>query len=146
MATLVNNKRIGRSYEIKESLVSGIVLTGNEVKSLKNGRGSLEGSYVRLEQTNAWLVGAYVPGYQIATDNDSASRPRKLLLTKPQLKELAGQTGQGLQIIPKKIFSLRGLVKVELGIGRGLKKADKRQQIKKRDAMKAIRLKLSRGA
>jgi SsrA-binding protein len=141
MPTLVSNKKIGRDFTISDEMVAGLVLSGGEVKSLKAGQGSLNGAYVSIRGGEAWLVKAYITPYKYAAQNLSYNpdRDRKLLLKKAEIMSLVGAE-RGTTIVPLNIFTAgHGLVKLRIGIGRGKKKYDKRESIKKRDVERRIR-------
>lgn len=135
MPTLIQNKKVHFNYEILDQFDAGIELFGYEVKSLRNKRGSLEGSHVIVRGDEAFLIGANVPAFQpknAPKDYDSL-RNRKLLLTKKELSELAGKESQkGLTIVPISLYTKRRNIKLSLGVARGKKKYDKREDIKKR--------------
>ncbi|OHA59790.1 MAG: SsrA-binding protein [Candidatus Vogelbacteria bacterium RIFOXYD1_FULL_46_19] len=141
MTGSVRNKKAGFNYELLERYTAGVKLLGTEVKSVKGGQGSLEGAYVILRGREAFLVGATIPPFQggNAPEGYEPSRPRKLLLQKRELEELetASQT-KGLTILPISVYNKGRLVKVDIAIGRGKKKFDKRETIKKRDVKRDI--------
>ncbi|MCK5510986.1 SsrA-binding protein SmpB [Candidatus Parcubacteria bacterium] len=146
MPTLAVNKRARYDYEISGIYEAGIVLFGYEVKSIKTGHISLKGSYVTIKSNNnspeMYLTNAFIPLYKKATTIDSydSERPRKLLLKKKQITHLIGKKQeQGLTLVPIKIYTKHNLIKLEFGIGRGKKKYDKRQTIKKRDVERQMR-------
>ncbi|HEY4489757.1 MAG TPA: SsrA-binding protein SmpB [Candidatus Paceibacterota bacterium] len=134
---LVENKKAYFNYEILEKLEAGIELLGFEVKSLRKGQGSLDGSHVTIHNNETYLINATVSPYQPAnTPKDyEPRRNRKLLLTKKEISQLIGTEKQkGLTIVPLAIYSKGPKLKVSLGIVRGKKKFDKRQSIKKRES------------
>ncbi|MBZ1348542.1 MAG: SsrA-binding protein SmpB [Candidatus Nealsonbacteria bacterium] len=136
MTTLAKNKKAYYNYEIKEKLEAGISLLGQEVKSIKGCRINLAGSYVVLRNEEVYLVGANIPPYQPknAPVDYNPERPRKLLLRKSEIKHLIGKVKErGLTLVPLKVYTKRGRIKLEFGIGKGKKKADKRKAIKKRE-------------
>ena len=136
MKNLSENKRAYFDYEILEKLEAGIVLIGQEVKSIKSGRLNLAGSYVVLRDAEFYLINAKIPPYQpknIPEDYDPL-RSRKLLLRKKEIDYLIGKIKQkGLTLMPLRVYTKRGKIKLEFGIGKGLKKADKRESIKRRE-------------
>jgi len=147
MGVLAKNKKAYYDYEILETYDAGIVLNGQEVKSIKNGRVSIKGSYVRIRQEEAWLVGAVIPAYQLANapDDYDQQRARKLLLRKKQIKYLLGKTKEGgLTLVPLKVYTKSGLIKIQIGLGRGKKKEDKRAKIRKREAERKMRRAIKR--
>ncbi len=142
MNTITINKKAYFDYEIIESFEAGIVLTGQEVKSIKTGHISLAGSYVIIQNNEAWLLGAHVPPYKMAgpLPGYEPTRSRKLLLKKQEMQALIGKTKQkGLTLIPLKVYTKRGKIKLEFGLARGKRKYEKREVIKKREADKKIR-------
>ena len=146
MPRLATNKRARYDYEISDTYEAGIVLFGYEVKSIKTGHISLKGSYVTIKSNNnqpeMYLTNAFIPLYKKATTIDSynSERPRKLLLKKKQIARLIGKKQeQGLTLVPIKIYTKNNLIKLEFGIGRGKKKYDKRESIKKRDTERQMR-------
>ncbi len=141
MPTLIQNKKVHFDYEIMDKFDSGIELFGYEVKSLRNKRGSLEGTHITIRGNEAFLIGMDIPPYQPANapKDYEPRRNRKLLLTKKELRELAGKESQrGLTLIPISLYTKGRYIKVSLGIARGKKKYDKRETIKKRDAKRDI--------
>jgi len=141
MATLVQNKKAGFNYELLDHYEAGLDLLGFEVKALKNGRGSLEGSYVIIRGGEAFLVGAQIPPYQPANTPATydPKRNRKLLLTKKELKVLLGKESEkGLTLVPISVYNKGNLLKLKLAVARGKKKFDKRETIKKREAKREI--------
>jgi len=142
MKNLSENKRAYFDYEILEKIEAGIVLIGQEVKSIKSGRINLAGSYIVLKDSEFYLINAKIPPYQpknIPEDYDPL-RLRKLLLKKREIDYLIGKVKQrGLTLVPLKVYTRRGKIKLEFGIGKGLKKADKREVIKKREAEREIK-------
>lgn len=139
MKIVAKNKRARFDYEIKDTLVAGIVLAGHEVKSVKSGHISLKGSFISVRASEAWLTNAHITRYQCAANLASYDpvRSRKLLLHRKQIDELIGAVKtQGLSVVPLSVGIERGLVKVELGIGRGKKHFDKREATKRRDMLR----------
>ena len=139
--SLIENKKAYFNYEIPEKMDAGIELLGHEVKSLKNRQGSLEGAYIIVRGGEAYLINAHIPAYQpanAAKDYDPY-RNRRLLLTKKEISGLALAEGtKGLTIVPISVYSKGRKLKLSLGVGRGKKKADKRQSIKKRDTEREL--------
>lgn len=145
------NKYAGFSYEILGKLEVGLVLTGQEVKSIKNGQLSLKGAYVNIiydPKPELFLVKASISHYKKSNFNANydPERPRKLLISKSELKSLIGKLEQkGLTIIPLKVYTVRNLVKMEIGLARGKKLYEKKEQIKKRDVEREIRRTMKSG-
>ena len=128
-------------YEILESLEVGIVLVGCEVKSLRDAQCSLAGSFGRFDGGELFLANAYIAPYEAGSrENPDPRRNRKLLLHKSQLDKLAARTQEkGLVLIPLKMyFSAKGIVKLELGLGKSKKHEDQRADIKGREAKRQI--------
>lgn len=145
MKIVATNRRARFDYAIKEKLVAGIVLTGAEVKSVKAGHISLKGSFASVNSGELWLVNAHVSAYKFApSDGYQETRSRKLLIHKKELDRLASSKQAGLSILPLAVGLERGLIKVELGIGRGQKSHDKRETIKKRQAEREIARRLQK--
>ena len=142
MKVLAKNKRGYFDYEILERLEAGMVLIGQEVKSIKSGRINLAGSYVVLRNEEVYLIGANVPAWQPknAPLDYNPERSRKLLLKKAEIKYLTGKVKQkGLTLVPLRVYTKRGRIKLEFATAKGKKKVDKRELIKKREAERKIR-------
>ena len=141
MPVLAYNKRANFDYEIAGKIEAGLVLLGHEVKSIKTRHISLRGAYVTIKKgkkalPELFLINAHIPLYKKAgTIKDyNPTRPRKLLIHKSQIKHLIGKKKEaGLTLVPIKIYTKHSLIKLEFGIGRGKKKYDKREAIKKRE-------------
>jgi SsrA-binding protein len=144
MKVLAKNSRAHYDYDIKDTLDAGLVLEGREVKSAKDGNVSLNGSYVIVGPKGATLVNCHIGPYKYApSDNYDPTHARKLLLKQEEINSLLGKE-KGLTIIPLEIYQgHRGLVKLKIGLGRGRKKQDKRDYIKKRDTQKEIKQAIS---
>ena len=141
MASFAENSRARFDYDILENFEAGLVLDGQEGKSVRRGSGSIKGSFVKILNNEAWLLGSVIPPYQPANAPKSydSTRSRKLLLKRSELKYLIGKSHeQGLSLIPLKIFEKNGFLKLELAVARGKKKYDKRESIKKREAKRTI--------
>jgi SsrA-binding protein len=133
MKLLAKNRRATFDYDIGEKLVAGLVLSGPEVKSAKAGNVSLKGSFITIKDSEAWLNNAYFTPYGPASrHNPVPDRTRKLLLHRKQLSELIGSNQAGVRAVPMALLLERGLIKLEIGIGRGKKRYDKRETIKRR--------------
>lgn len=149
MSVLADNKKAYFNYSILEKFEAGISLNGQEVKSLKTKGVNLPGTYVVIKDGQAFWVGAKISAYQPknAPKDYKEERSRGLLLNKSEIKYLIGKTMQkGLTLLPLRVYTIRGKIKMEFGIAKGLKKFDKRQQIKKRDTEREIKRELdSRG-
>lgn len=136
------NKKAYYDYGILEKLEAGLVLTGQEVKSIKTGHINLAGSYVIISQGQPNLIGAKIPPYQPknAPPDYNPERSRKLLLNRKEIQSLVGKTQQkGFSLIPLKIYERNGRIKLEFGLAKGKKKYDKKEKIQKRDIERQIR-------
>ena len=139
--SLLTNKTVHLNYDILETYTAGIELFGFEVKSLRLKRGSLEGAYVLTRGTEVFLINADIPAYQKnnVTASYDSRRDRKLLLTKKEALELYQKRDtNGLTIVPILIYNKGRVIKVDIGIARGKKKYDKREDMKKKDAKRHI--------
>ena len=142
MKIILENKKALFNYQILEKFKAGVVLTGQEVKSVKNGRISLRGAFVVVKGEEVFLIGASIPPYQPknAPKDYNPQRSRKLLLKKSEIKHLIGKVKQkGLTMIPLKVYTERGKIKIEFAVVRGKKKVDKREEIKKREIEREIK-------
>ena len=147
MSTLSFNKRANFDYEISEKFEAGLVLFGHEVKSIKNNRISLSGAFVTIKQSGAtgpevYITNCHIPKYTKANNlkNLSPDRPKKLLLKKKEINYLIGKKKEkGLTLVPLRIYTNSNLLKLEFGIGRGKKKYDKREAVKKRELDRKVR-------
>lgn len=142
MPTLVTNKRARFDYDILETLEAGIVLSGQEVKSARQGNVSLKGAYVTMKGEEAWLTNAHIGAYEKAgpLPQYDPTHPRKLLLTKKELKRLLGKRREaGLTLLPLSLYTTHHRIKVGVGLGRGKKQYEKRETIKKRETDRKIR-------
>jgi len=144
MATIARNKRANFDYKILEKYEAGLVLTGQEVKSIKTGHVSFKESFVTIHNHELYLTNTYIPPYIHAGTmaNYDPTHSRKLLLKKVEIKRLIGKARtQGLTLVPIRLYTKRRLVKLEFGLGKGKKEYDKREKIKKReDERKARRI------
>jgi SsrA-binding protein len=142
MASYAENRKARFNYEILEKYETGIELLGTEVKSVRNGQMSLEGAFVIIRGGEAFLINANIPPYQIknAPKDYDPLRNRKLLLTKKEIAELAGnEKNKSLTIVPISVYNKNRKIKVEIALVKGKKKFDKRETIKKRDTDREIR-------
>lgn len=138
----MNNRQAYFNYYIEDKYVAGIVLLGTEVKSVRDGKLSFNDAFCLFDDGELWVRGLYIAEYSHGTANNHiAVHDRKLLLTKRELKKLAGKLKEkGLTIVPLKVFlNEKNLVKVEIGLGKGKKLHDKRETIKNRDVEKEIK-------
>lgn len=139
MKIVARNNKAKFDYDITEKLIAGIALNGAEVKSAKLGNLSLKGSFANIVNGELWLINAHISPYQFAqNDGYVPTRTRKLLVHKKELRNLLVQKQNGKSIVPLVAGIKNGLIKIELGIGRGRKKYDKREQQKKRHAKREI--------
>ncbi|CAN5216381.1 SsrA-binding protein SmpB [soil metagenome] len=137
---IVENRRARYEYHLLERVEAGLVLTGTEVKSLRDGRASLQQAYADVRDGEAWLLGAHISVYdQGNIANHDPDRDRKLLLHKKQLDSLAGKVAQrGLTVVPTKLYFKDGRAKVELALAKGKEQRDKRRDIAKREADRQV--------
>jgi len=137
---ICRNRRAFHDYELFDRLECGVVLTGTEVKSLREGQGSLEDAYARIEGGEVWLLGCEIPEYSMGTHaNHKPKRPRKLLLHRREIAKFAGKASQqGFTLVPLRLYFKSGRCKVELAVARGKQKYDKRQALKAADARREI--------
>ena len=136
MANLTLNKRARYDYKLIDRYEAGIVLLGQEVKSIKLGQASLKGSFVTLKGKELYLTNANIPRYKMASALKpyEPARPRKLLLKKAEIKSLTGKMkSQGLTLVPLRLYTKNRLIKLEFALARGKRKYDKRQTISKRE-------------
>lgn len=134
---LATNRKAQRDFHILEKIEAGIVLTGTEVKSVKQGHASLQEGYVHIDdRMEAWLVSCTIQPYDHGNIfNHNTTRERKLLLHRKEIERLYGKVREkGLTIVPLKIYLVRGKVKVKIGLARGKNVVDKRETIKKRES------------
>ena len=136
MKIVANNKKANFDYDITLEISSGLVLSGSEVKSLRNNSSSLKEAYVEEKSGELWLCNCFIKKYESSSDKDvNPSRKRKLLVSKKDLNKLIGAIKrEGFTIVPiSMFFNDKGLVKLNIGLGRGKKKYDKRQSQKLKD-------------
>ena len=141
------NKKALFDYEVLERFEAGLVLFGQEVKSIKTGHINLAGSYVSVKGDEPVLIGVKVPPYQPnnAGADFGEDRQRKLLLNKKEIDYLIGKTKvKGFSLIPLKIYDNNGRIKLEFGLARGKKEYNKKEKIKKRDVEREVNRELSR--
>lgn len=138
--TIARNKKALHEYHVIEQLEAGIVLTGPEVKSIRDGKVSLAESFARVDSGEVWLYDMHISPYDPASRwNTDPTRPRKLLLKNKEIRRLIGATREkGLTLVPLDLYISRGYVKVGLALARGKKLYDKREDIKRKDAKREI--------
>lgn len=131
---IAQNKKARHDYLIIDTYEAGLVLTGTEVKSLRQGRASLVDGFVQLDQDEAWLYNVHVPEYSQGTwTNHSARRKRKLLLHRAEIDKLASKSGEtGHTIVPLALYFKDGRAKVEIALAKGKKEYDKRQTLREK--------------
>jgi SsrA-binding protein len=139
------NKRAFHEYEVLESLECGVVLTGTEVKSLRDGHASLEDAYAKLDGGEVWMIGSDIPEYAMGNRfNHKPKRPRKLLLHRQEINKFAGKASdRGFTLVPLRLYFKDGYAKVELAVAKGKQTHDKREAKKKADAQREIRRAMS---
>jgi SsrA-binding protein len=137
---VADNRRARHEYHLLERFEAGIVLTGTEVKSLRDGRVSLQQSYADVREGEVWLVGAHISPYdQGTTASHDPDRDRKLLLHRGEIKSLIGKVRErGQTLVPTRLYFKDGRVKVELALARGKEVRDKRRDIARREADRQI--------
>lgn len=136
---VADNRKARHDYHIEDSYEAGIVLTGSEIKSLRGGRLNLRGSYARVEQGEIWLYDAHISPYEQSGIhfNHEPTRRRKLLLHRREISRIAGQVDrQGYTLVPVRVYFKGRRAKLELGLARGKKLFDKREDIAKREAQR----------
>ncbi|HWO56900.1 MAG TPA: SsrA-binding protein SmpB [bacterium] len=133
---ITSNRQARFRYEILSTVEAGLVLTGTEVKSLRDGKCNLKEGYARIDKNEAWLIGVHIPEYTEGNRfNHEPTRTRKLLLSRRQIRQLGEATQQeGLTLVPLRVYFKGKHAKVEIGVGRGKKLYDKRAAIAKRES------------
>lgn len=145
-SAIVFNKKASFKYHLTDRLEAGIVLTGSEIKSLREKKASLDESYAIINRGEVWLVNAHISLYSFANRfNHEPKRDRKLLLHKQEIMRLTGQLQEkGLTLVPLRLYFKGGRAKAELALAKGKKLFDKRESIKKREVERSIRRSLRR--
>ena len=134
---VATNRRARHDFEILETVECGIVLTGSEVKSLREGKAQIGDGYARVDDGELWLFGTHIPPwtYAVGLGSHDPDRKRKLLVHRREVDELLGRTkAQPLTIVPLRLYFKEGRVKVEIAVAKGRKLHDKRQELARRDA------------
>lgn len=142
MGNYAENRKARFDYEILETFEAGLVLNGQEVKSVRLGRGQIAGSYVIPRGNELFLIGSTIPPYQPlnAPASYDAQRSRKLLLHKKEIRYLLGKSRErGLTLAPIRLYNKGAQIKLEFALARGKKKHDKRETLKKRDSEREMR-------
>jgi SsrA-binding protein len=131
---ICTNRRVRRDYAIDETYEAGMVLVGTEVKALRQGKANLKDSYARIQNDEIFLVDTHISPYSHGNQfNHDPDRPRKLLMHKREIRKLYGKTRErGFTLIPLRMYFKDGKVKVEIGLGKGKKLYDKREDLKRR--------------
>lgn len=137
---ITTNKNAYRSYEITETIEAGLALLGSEVKSIRAGEVNIKDAYVRVHGGEAFLLNCHITPYKFSRiDEINPLRERKLLLHKQELVRLGEKIAQkGLTVVPTKLYFKRGRCKVELGLGKGKKLHDRRDDVKAREAKREM--------
>jgi SsrA-binding protein len=140
------NRKASHNFLVLDTLECGIALVGSEVKSLRNGKVSLEEAYARLKENEVWLLGCDIPEYKEANRfNHAPKRPRKLLLHRREIKRFAAQaTQKGLTLIPLRLYFKDGRAKILMGLCKGKQLHDKRQSMKKAEAQRDMQRQMYR--
>ncbi|NBV77420.1 SsrA-binding protein SmpB [bacterium] len=139
--SLIRNKKAHLDYSFQEELEAGIELHGYEVKSLRAGRGKLEGAHIVARGGEAYLVGASIPAWQLANapKEYDPERPRRLLLKTKEIRLISSAEGsQGLTIVPISVYNKGRVLKLSIAIARGKKKGDKRADLRAKDEKRAM--------
>lgn len=138
---ICRNRRAYHEYEVFDTLECGLVLTGTEVKSLRDGAGSLEDAYAKIQGREVWLIGCDIPEYAMGNlFNHKPKRPRKLLLHRAEIGKFAGKASeQGFTLVPLRMYFKNGRAKVELAVARGKKLHDKRESQRNKEVKKDLR-------
>ncbi|MDR1604979.1 MAG: SsrA-binding protein SmpB [Gracilibacteraceae bacterium] len=136
LKVVTENRQARHNYFIEEKFEAGIILTGTEIKSIRAGRVNLKDSYAEIAAGEIWVVQMHIAPYEQGNRfNHNPLRRRKLLLHKTQIRKLGAQVQQqGMTLVPLRLYIVRGLAKVELGLCKGKKTYDKRAAIAERDA------------
>jgi len=137
---IVDNRRARHDYHLSDKVEAGLVLSGTEVKSLRDGKATLQQAYAEVREGEAWLNGLHIPEYtQGNRANHDPDRPRKLLLHRREIDRMYGQVRErGYTVVPTRLYFKGGRVKVELALARGKEVRDKRRDIAARDAKRQI--------
>lgn len=136
----IENRKARHDYSIDETYEAGVALKGTEVKSIRAGKASLNEAFAYLQNGEVWLKNMYVKPYEFGTHNNhDERRDRKLLLKKSEIREIDKYINQkGFALIPLKLYFKRGYAKILVGLGRGKKSYDKRDDIKEKDAKREL--------
>ena len=137
---VATNRLARHDYLIEDVVECGMVLSGDEVKSLREGRASLTDCYARVRDHEMWIEGLHIPPYEQGDKRTfQPTRPRKLLLHRRQIDKLGAETAEkGLVLVPMRIYFAHGIAKVEIGVGKGKRQYEKRQALAKRESQREI--------
>jgi len=137
---IADNRRARHDYHLLDRYEAGLVLTGTEVKSLREGRATLQNAYADVRGMEVWLVGAHIAEYaQGNVHNHDPDRDRKLLLNKKEIASLIGKVRErGFTLVPTRMYWKNGRAKIELALARGKEVRDKRRDIARRDAQRQM--------
>lgn len=136
----ITNRRARHDYELGDSLIVGVQLTGAETKALRTGHGQLRGAYVTVKDNELWLLNAAINGSSGIPISDTAqTRSRKLLAKRKQINQFIEAKQQGKTLVPLEILTQGRYIKVRIAVGRGKKNYDKRETLKKRDADRRVK-------
>ncbi len=138
---VTRNRKAQHDYHIIKTFEAGIVLQGSEIKSIRANNINLRDGFVQNREGELWLIGVHIPPYEQANrfGHDDPMRPRKLLLHKREIDQIANQMRErGYTVIPTMVYLQRGLAKVEIAVAKGKKQFDKRDSIKQRDSKREI--------
>jgi SsrA-binding protein len=139
----IRNKRASFDYDLDDSIVAGLVLSGAETKALRLGHGHLRGAYVTFKDGELWLLNATITGFNgVRLEEAEQTRSRKLLVKKKEIDALTAAKQQGKTIVPIELLTQGRYIKVRISAGTGKKRYDKRQSIKERDQKRANQLEL----
>jgi len=143
----IRNKKARFSFHIEDSIEAGIALVGSEVKSLRDGKASLDEAFARIQDGEVFLCNMHIGPYEQAREQHDPRRTRKLLLHRREISRfLTRATARGYTLVPLKVYWKRGKAKVELAVARGKQQFDKREDIKRRDTEREVAREMSRRA
>ena len=141
MAIYSSNPNANRNFHIEEKFEAGVVLSGSEVKSIKEGQLSIKESYAIIRKGEVFVINSYIPKYNNSSYfTHEETRDRNLLLNKIEIRKLIGKTKiKGYTLVPIRVYSKKNLIKFEIGLGKGKKLYDKRVDLKKKDLKRELR-------
>ena len=147
MADVASNRQARHRYHLLERWEAGLVLTGTEVKSLRDGKAQIKDGYATVRDGEVWLHNVHIPPYAPASrENHEPERTRKLLMKRAEIERLIGKTHErGLTLVPTRLYFKDGRAKVEIALARGKDVGDKRQTIKEREMRREMERALRRG-